>query len=199
MKTRNTGSSLASQLALLCLVFQEGSHRKVINSLIGPYIAYGERFYMCEPNGSLLPWTWYLRGSHFNPYKPKVLQLMTGNVTGVVPFDDRGWTKIVVDLRSNNQWKENAFVFNFNKRGPCSVCKEHVPSAFKQFLLKGEDEGACPRPPGVYEVNDTAVGWTFPSVPIIPYGTYRFRVTFGIAENLHGCWVADAKTVPKTN
>ncbi|XP_052122250.1 uncharacterized protein LOC127749169 [Frankliniella occidentalis] len=199
MKNRNAGSSLAFQLVLLALVCQEGNPGKVIHSVIGPYIAYSERFYMCEPNSSLLPWTLNLRGSHFNPYKPKKLQLLTGNVTGVnVLLDKHGWTKIILDIRSNNQWKENAFVFNFNKKGACQVCKEQGPNFYKQ-IFKGEDKGACIIQPGVYEANNTPVDWINPKVPLMPYGSYRFRLTFGNAENLYACWVIHAKTIPKTD
>ncbi|XP_026283711.1 uncharacterized protein LOC113210098 isoform X3 [Frankliniella occidentalis] len=141
MKTRNTGSILLFQLVLLTLLlFQEGNPRKIINSVIGPYIAYGERFYMCEPNNRLLPCRWNIRASHFNPYKPKELQRLTGNVTSTVTVNDDCWAKVVVDVRSNNQWKENAFVFNFND-GACRVLKENIPAFYKQ-VLKGKDEGS---------------------------------------------------------
>ncbi|XP_026283710.1 uncharacterized protein LOC113210098 isoform X1 [Frankliniella occidentalis] len=198
MKTRNTGSILLFQLVLLTLLlFQEGNPRKIINSVIGPYIAYGERFYMCEPNNRLLPCRWNIRASHFNPYKPKELQRLTGNVTSTVTVNDDCWAKVVVDVRSNNQWKENAFVFNFND-GACRVLKENIPAFYKQ-VLKGKDEGGCTIPPGVYEVNNTPVDWSFPKVPLLPYGSWRFRLTFGKAENLYACFVINAKNVPKTD
>ncbi|XP_026285475.1 uncharacterized protein LOC113211339 [Frankliniella occidentalis] len=197
MQTRNTGANLAFQLVLLTLMFNEGDHSKAINSLIGPYIVHAERFYMCEPNSSLLPWTLNLRGSHFNPYKPKELQLLTGNVTGVNgTLNDHGWMKIVMDIRANNQWKENAFVFNFQKSA-CRAAREHSPNFWKH-ILKGEDRGPCILPPGVYEAHNTPVDWSFPKFPSMPYGYWRFRLKFGKAQDLYGCWVIDAKTIPKT-
>ncbi len=38
-----------------------------------------------------------------------------------------------MDLRSNNAWKENAFVFAF-KEGACSTFKRHAPGAFNVFF-----------------------------------------------------------------
>ncbi|XP_052128947.1 uncharacterized protein LOC127750689 [Frankliniella occidentalis] len=198
MHTGSTASNQLLQLVLLTLIFWEGIFSKGFNSLIGPYIAYGERFYNCQPNNRPLPWIWNLRATHFNPYKPKELQRVTGNVKGANgTIDDHCWSKVIVDIRSNNQWKENAFVLSF-KNNACRYAREYTPGVYKQ-ILKGEDEGACIRPPGVYEVNNTPVDWSFPTVPLIPYGYYRFRVMFGKAENLYGCWVADAKAVPRTD
>ncbi|XP_026287511.1 uncharacterized protein LOC113212877 isoform X2 [Frankliniella occidentalis] len=141
MQTRNTGSTLLFQLVLLTLLlFQEGNPSKVLNSFMGPYIGYGEHFYMCEPNNRLLPCRWNIRATHFNPYKPKELQRLTGNVTAGEALSDDLWAKVVVDLRSNNQWKENAFVFTF-KNSACRAARENIPGFYKQ-VLKGKDEGS---------------------------------------------------------
>ncbi|XP_026289822.1 uncharacterized protein LOC113214601 isoform X2 [Frankliniella occidentalis] len=184
-------------LALMC---QQAIHGKRYNSLVGPYVAYGELFYSCDPNNTTLPWNWHLRASHFNPYKPKELQLVTGNVTGVnVAIDDSCWAKVVVDLWSNNQWKENAFIFYF-KNGACHALTDNMPGFYEQFFktqMMQENKGRCIVKPGVYKVNNTPVDWTFPRVPIIPYGRYRFRLSAGKAENVYGCVMADARTVPK--
>ncbi|XP_052128321.1 uncharacterized protein LOC113203124 isoform X1 [Frankliniella occidentalis] len=165
----------------------------------GPYIAYVERFYMCEPDNRPLPWRWVLRATHFNPFKPKELQRVTGNLTfssGLL--DDSDWVKVIVDTRSNNQWKENAYVLKFNDHA-CRAIKVNIPGFYEQFLKKREVKGACLFRPGVYETNDAPLNWTFPNVPALPYGQYRFRLMIGKAKNLYACFVADARAVPKTD
>ncbi|XP_052131207.1 uncharacterized protein LOC113209239 isoform X2 [Frankliniella occidentalis] len=164
----------------------------------GPYVTYGERFYTCEPDNRLLPWTLRLRGSHFNPQKPKEAQLITGNVTAVnETFDDSCWIKVILDLRSNNQWKENNFVFSF-RRNACHALRSNIPKFYEHiFKKRADDKGACILKPGVYAVNNTPIDWSFPNVPIFPYGQYRFRMTFGRGEDLFACWVAETKCLPK--
>ncbi|XP_052128315.1 uncharacterized protein LOC113205824 isoform X1 [Frankliniella occidentalis] len=186
-------------MALAIITCGQAVHGKGINSMIGPYIAYGERFYMCEPDNRPLPWKWYLRATHFNPYKPKELQRITGNVSGATGlFDDGSWLKVIVDARSNNQWKENAYVFNFKKNG-CRVIKENIPGFYEQVLKKREVKGVCAFKPGVYEVNNAPIDWSFPNVPILPYGQYRFRLMIGRDEHLNACWAADARAIPKSD
>ncbi|XP_026286009.1 uncharacterized protein LOC113211750 isoform X2 [Frankliniella occidentalis] len=184
-------------LVAVALMFPAVIHGKVINSVIGPYIAYGERFYMCEPDNRPLPWRWFLRATHFNPLKPKELQRVTGNVTATSgTLDDSGWVKVIVDTRSNNQWKENAYVFKFNNRA-CQTVKVNAPGIYEQLLKKREVKGACMFKAGVYEINDAPVDWSFPNVPILPYAQYRFRLMIGNAETLNACWVAEARVIPK--
>ncbi|XP_052121249.1 uncharacterized protein LOC127749001 [Frankliniella occidentalis] len=126
-------------LVLLAIMVKQGTLGKAINTLIGPYIAYGDRFFMCEPN---LPSKWYIRASHFNPQKPKELQVLTGNATFAIPYDDGCW--------------------------------------------------------GVYEANNTPVDWTFPNVPVMPYGHYRLRALFGNkSEMANGCWAVHCYVIPK--
>ncbi|XP_026287608.1 uncharacterized protein LOC113212944 [Frankliniella occidentalis] len=180
---------------LLALMCQEGIHGKGINSLMGPYVAYGERFYMCEANNTPLPWRWNLRASHFNPHKPKELQRLTGNLTGSTSLDDSCWAKVIMDTRSNNQWKENAFMANF-KNNACQTLKENIPG-FYEKIFKTQMKGACILKPGVYEVNNTSVDWTFPKFAIMPYGHYRFRATVGKAESQYLCIVVECKLIPK--
>ncbi|XP_052133640.1 uncharacterized protein LOC113217293 [Frankliniella occidentalis] len=126
-------------LIALALVSQAGIHGKAFNSVLGPYISYGERFYMCEePNNRPLAWTWYLRATHFNPLKPNELQRLTGNLTiADVPFDNSLWAKVIADVRSNNQWKENAFIFRF--KGAYRSLKQNIPGFYERVLKRGED------------------------------------------------------------
>ncbi|XP_026284624.1 uncharacterized protein LOC113210729 isoform X2 [Frankliniella occidentalis] len=152
---------------------------------------------MCESDNQPLPWRWYLRATHFNPLKPKELQRITGNVTATSgSFDNSDWLKVIADTRSNNQWKENAFVFKFNN-GACRHFKINSPGFYGLLLKKREVKGACVFKPGVYEFNDAPLNWTFPNFPIIPYGQYRFRMMVGKAENLYACWVVEGRTIPK--
>ncbi|XP_052122301.1 uncharacterized protein LOC127749182 [Frankliniella occidentalis] len=186
-------------MALAIITCGQGVHGKPINSMVGPYIAYVERFYNCDPENRTLPWRWYLRGSHFNPFKPKEFQRLTGNITLTnATFDDSCSMKIILDLRSNNQWKENAFVFNFRKNA-CRVFKENNPTLYEVVYKKRESNGACILKPGVYELNNASVDWTFPNVPILPYGRYRLRSMTGKADDLYSCWAADCRAVPKSD
>ncbi|XP_052128318.1 uncharacterized protein LOC113205824 isoform X4 [Frankliniella occidentalis] len=186
-------------MALAIITCGQAVHGKGINSMIGPYTAYGERFYMCEPDNRPLPWRWHFRATHFNPYKPKELQRLTGNVTTTIgTFDDNCWMKVIVDARSNNQWKENAYIFNFRKNA-CRVLKENAPGFYEQVLKKREVKGVCAFNPGVYEADNAPIDWSFPNVPILPYGQYRFRVMVGRDKTLNACWAADARTIPKSD
>ncbi|XP_026292137.2 uncharacterized protein LOC113216609 [Frankliniella occidentalis] len=182
-------------VVLQALMFYDGIHGKVMKSLIGPYIVYADYFNNCEPN---LPSTWFLRATHFNPRKPKELQVLSGNWTVSFMFDANTWMKSVVDVRSNNQWKENAFVLNF-KNNACRALKENAPEIYNQVFKQAEDKGAhCALKPGTYEVNNTRAVWNFPNLPVMPYGHYRYRSWFGKPEKVYyGCWVAEAWVVPK--
>ncbi|XP_026273425.2 uncharacterized protein LOC113203124 isoform X2 [Frankliniella occidentalis] len=166
---------MASTLLALTLC-SAGIQGKAINSVIGPFIAYAERFYMCETDNQPLLWRWFLRATHFNPLRPKELQRLTGNVTATGGLlDDSDWLKIIVDTRSNNQWKENAYVFKFNDHA-CLTIKVNIPDFYEKLLKKRNVKGACFFRPGVYEINDAPMNWTFPNVPIFPYGQYRYRL-----------------------
>ncbi|XP_052125617.1 uncharacterized protein LOC127749833 [Frankliniella occidentalis] len=179
------------QILMFC---EEGIHGKVMKNLIGPYIVYGEHFTNCEPN---LPSTWYLRASHFNPRKPKELQVLNGNWTISFMFDDNTWVKVVIDVRSNNQWKENAFVLNFKNNG-CRALKENAPELYNQVFKQAEVSGAhCSLKPGTYEVNNTKAAWIFPNLPAFPYGHYRLRAWMGKPEIVYGCWGAEGWFIPK--
>ncbi|XP_026272745.2 uncharacterized protein LOC113202630 [Frankliniella occidentalis] len=179
-------------LALLCHV-----SGKAINTFAGPYKVVPERFYMCEPDNRVLPARWYLRISHFNPHKPKELQLLTGNITvQSVSMDNSAWVKGNIDVRSNNQWKKNAFVGSFNNSA-CRALKENIPGFYDVFFKKKEIGGVCSIKPGVYEVNDAPVDWNFPKAPIFPYGQYRFRLLFGKAEKMYSCFVVENTVIPK--
>ncbi|XP_052126728.1 uncharacterized protein LOC127750128 [Frankliniella occidentalis] len=185
---------LVAMLILLCQ--DEGIHGKAINSFAGPYICYVDRFYNCENNVELA-WTFRLRVSHFNPQKPRELQRLTGNITGVnTTVDDSLGVKIIVDLWAQNQWKQNAFIYPFPDKG-CTLIRVLVPHFYSQILKQKETKGKCILKPGIYEANNTPVEWVFPKVPIFPYGRYRTAVIFSKAEKQVGCFTAEAVMIPK--
>ncbi|XP_052129810.1 uncharacterized protein LOC113205631 isoform X2 [Frankliniella occidentalis] len=152
---------------------------------------------MCQPDNRVPPWSWYVRASHFNPQTPKELQRVTGNFCTTTALDDSLWGRANMGVRSNNQWKENAFVGYF-KNSACRHLRENIPGFFNAaFKQSTQTKGVCSIKPGVYEVNDYPIDWTFPKIPIMPYAHYRFNVTFGKDENLYGCFVVENRVIPK--
>ncbi|XP_052131795.1 uncharacterized protein LOC127751777 [Frankliniella occidentalis] len=186
--------SRMSLILVTALLYQRGIHGKAFNSIFGPYTAYTERFYNGEHDN--LSCRWYLRATHFNPLKPREVQLLTGNVTIDEVIDDRCGIKGVLDVRSNNQWKENAFVFYY-KSNACQKVKENIPGFYNLFFKKSEIKGTCALKPGVYEVNNAPAEWSFPNVPTMPYGQYRFRVLANKFDRLISNLVVDCRVVPK--
>ncbi|KAJ1523560.1 hypothetical protein ONE63_001408 [Megalurothrips usitatus] len=139
-----------------------------------------------------------MRYSHFNPARPSEFQFMTGNVTiGPHGLDDTMWARVVVDSRSNNQWKENAFVFNFIRKA-CSQFRDNAPGAFAVFFNATDKKTACPVMTGTYGVVNAKVQWTYPNVPILPYGDYRVRLTYGKSDQTFTCLVSECAVIPKT-
>ncbi|XP_052131384.1 uncharacterized protein LOC127751625 isoform X2 [Frankliniella occidentalis] len=134
------GCQLVLAALILALVGRTGIGRGVdgraINSFAGPYILHADLFYMCEPPNRQLPWRWFFRTSHYNPRTPKELQRLTGNVTSVnITTDDSVWMRIFLDIWSNNQWKENAFVVFFKDKA-CTNLKVHLPGFYKNVYAK---------------------------------------------------------------
>ncbi|XP_052128313.1 uncharacterized protein LOC113211474 isoform X2 [Frankliniella occidentalis] len=188
--SRSRSGAFILVTALLC---QKSIHGKALNTVYGPYTAYTERFYNCERDN--LPDQWHLRTTHFNPLKPREVQLLTGNLTVEEPIDDSCCgLKVILDTRSNNQWKENAFIFAY-KSNVCRTIKENMPGFYNLFFKK-EVNGACVKP-GVYQVNNAPIEWIFPNVPIMPYGQYRFRLMVHKPDHLIACIVVECRLVPK--
>ncbi|XP_052121739.1 uncharacterized protein LOC113215340 isoform X1 [Frankliniella occidentalis] len=186
-------------LVALALTCQKHIDGKAINTLVGPYIGYVERFSNCEPPDRQLAWRWQLRVSHFNPHRPKELQLLTGNVTGTKePFDNNVWMKITMDVRSNNQWKENSFIFFF-KKNSCQVVRDNIPDVYRVLFGSPDVKSVCSIKPVIFVVNNTPVQWIFPNFPIMPYGHYRYNLKIGKDENLLGWGVAEVGVIPKVD
>ncbi|XP_034238089.1 uncharacterized protein LOC117643354 [Thrips palmi] len=142
-----------------------GTTRKAINSFAGKYIAYADRFYMCE-EGDSLDWRWNLRHSHWNPAKPNELQRLTGWLNGSINHvTDSSWAQVNLDRRSNNMWKDNALIFKF-PAGSCTALRKNIPG-FYSTVFKLPKDGPCDIPPGNYEVKNESVNWAFPAVPIL--------------------------------
>ncbi|XP_034244362.1 uncharacterized protein LOC117647001 isoform X2 [Thrips palmi] len=100
---------------------------KRLNTFAGPFIAYGHSFSPCESDGGAVI---HIRATHFNPLRPYDLQLLTGNFTIKENIGDDSWSLVDMAVRSNNEWKENAFVFNFPKMG-CSGMREQFPNFYR--------------------------------------------------------------------
>ncbi|XP_052122110.1 uncharacterized protein LOC127749150 [Frankliniella occidentalis] len=192
------GFILWALLTFLC--HNKIQHGNALNSFAGPYIIVIEErgAYRCDPPNVQLPWGWNVRPSHFNPNRPREKQLLTGNIAGEnVSIDDSSWATIVLDSSSNNQWKENALVLPFKAKA-CTAFKMNMPTLYNLFYKKTETKGVCRLKPGVYTVKNNPIDWVFPNLPILPYGRFRLRATVGKAENLHACFSADLKIIPKT-
>ncbi|XP_026281095.1 uncharacterized protein LOC113208356 [Frankliniella occidentalis] len=191
---------LPPTLVVLALMSHSGILGKAINSIMGPYIFYLERMYACEPQKQALPWRWYFRTTRFNPYKPREPQLLTGNMTGDAAVDDSCSGKIKAAVWSNNQWKENAFVFAFKNR-VCTSLKENVPSVWDLFFKSREEKGdvGCTIKTGFYEYDNVPLRLVFPKVPVLTYGRYRVTVTASKAGDLYHCMEAEGRVTPKVN
>ncbi|XP_034236947.1 uncharacterized protein LOC117642645 [Thrips palmi] len=164
-------------------------------SFAGPFLAYVHRLYPCQTNGST---TLHIRASHFNPAKPWMKQTLTGNTSMTFTITDVYWGRARMDVRSNNQWKENAFVFKL-PGGACSILRGNIPSLFR-ILYNGvaaDPKSPCRIPKGTYEFEDEPVDWVFPNAPIMPYGFYRFLGSFGLGSTIETCITAECQIIPK--
>ncbi|KAK3922671.1 Spermidine/putrescine import ATP-binding protein PotA [Frankliniella fusca] len=172
----------------------QGEGSKAINSFAGPYIAYADRIYMCDPDRQH-KMAWALRTSHFNPRKPAELQLISGNLTLTLPLTDSLAGNATVDRWANNQWKENAFQGVF-PNGACRHTRRNIPGFFELFFRPGNTD-VCRVEAGVYQVERRPVNWTFPNFPIFPYGFYRFKIRFIKGNDLLFCGAVDCHAIPK--
>ncbi|XP_034252467.1 uncharacterized protein LOC117651944 isoform X2 [Thrips palmi] len=177
-------------------------HSKSINNFAGPYIVFGHRYDACQSEGTFL-----LQGriSHFNPKRPYDLQSFFGNITLKEDFKDDYWASATMAVRSNNQWKENAFVFNFPRKG-CSAVREQMPDLYR---LIAEVSGAavadkaapCVIPKGNFVIAEPRpVNATFPNIPVLKYGRYRYRATLRrtrTSPSLLACLELDCEVIPK--
>ncbi|XP_034256765.1 uncharacterized protein LOC117654300 [Thrips palmi] len=183
--------------ALLSLV-----QSKTINSFAGPYIVFSHRYNPCQSQGVFVV---HARISHFNPKRPYDLQTATGNITLKEDFKDGYWAAGTMAIRSNNQWKENAFVFNIPRKG-CSVIRENIPDLYRLFAeVTGgpvaDRTAPCVLPKGTYFVPEPrAVNVTLANIPILPYGRYWYRGTLSRTRNSPSalaCVEFDCEVIPK--
>ncbi|KAJ1523171.1 hypothetical protein ONE63_001062 [Megalurothrips usitatus] len=104
--------------------------------------------------------------------------------------------KMIIDSRSNNQWKENAFVLH-SKTMACTLAQANVPDVARIFFRGIK----CPIPAVCTNFTnkfiDEPVAFVFPNAPIMPYGIWRFRTLSGLGGDTIGCWVVEAVTIPK--
>ncbi|XP_034249696.1 uncharacterized protein LOC117650397 [Thrips palmi] len=185
----------ADYMIVLC-IFACGSAAKSIPGYAGPYIAIVERILSCNDDDPKL--RMFLHVSHFNRYNPTEKQRVSGNVTVFETFDDDVWMDIRLGLRSNNEWKKNAFVFKFPNQG-CSRFRAFLPSFFSVMYKGVSMVGACSVPAGVY-VFDEPVDWTFPNVPVFPYGHYLATMKGGRGNTniIKMCSQFELRIIPKS-
>ncbi|KAK3914354.1 Succinyl-diaminopimelate desuccinylase [Frankliniella fusca] len=106
---------------------------------------------------------------------------------------------IVLDVRSNNVWKENAFIFDFKDKA-CSVAQKNIPGFFKLFFgAIVQKKGSCSVDPGVYVADQQPIDWTFPTFPVMPYGYYRFRLTAGTGKVKAMCFMCECHVIPRAS
>ncbi|XP_034256781.1 uncharacterized protein LOC117654311 [Thrips palmi] len=144
-----------------------------------------------------------VRPSHFNPSRPFDRQTLTGYFKPKVNVTNNNWARVDLAVRSNNQWKDNAFVLNF-RNSACSTMREHVPDFFrivaKHSGATTDTKAPCVIPAGHFAFKNESVAWTFPSFPVMPYGRYKFRATGGFSKSTAHpsfCVAVDCEVIPK--
>ncbi|XP_052128231.1 uncharacterized protein LOC113211198 [Frankliniella occidentalis] len=112
---------------------QSANGAKRIPNTAGPWDVWIERFSMCSDDDKRVQ----MKFSHYNPNKKFEPQVWTGLMNVTHEFTDDWWANAILDVRNNNQWKENAFIFKFPKRG-CSAARDYPPPDFYEyFSVKG--------------------------------------------------------------
>ncbi|XP_034253668.1 uncharacterized protein LOC117652687 [Thrips palmi] len=170
---------------------------KTINTFAGPYISYTTRFDPCPSDGTFAI---NLRPSHFHPARPFERQTVSGNFTILSPFDETYWLRVDMAGRSNNQWKENAFIFNF-PRGACSTLRDHLPDFFAMIAQGNPTKNvSCPlEASGTHEVKNEPTSWVFPKFKTMPYGRFKFTLRVGDDTNRapRFCTAVDMTNIPR--
>ncbi|XP_034239148.1 uncharacterized protein LOC117644072 [Thrips palmi] len=166
---------------------------KQLNSFAGPWIAYADKYYMCEGD---YHWSWSLKPTHFNPARPLDVQRLTGWANATTPMTDQTFLHVTLDIWNNNMWKENAFVFKFPDHG-CTMLVKNIPD-FSRQVFSYKPRTPCLIPAAFYEVNDKPVSYLFPNVPTMIYGHYRLRLASGYRGSTpEACFMVECHVVPK--
>ncbi|XP_034232281.1 uncharacterized protein LOC117640127 isoform X1 [Thrips palmi] len=186
--------------ALLPLLTLDCVSGRNIHWYAGPYLGFVHQFEVCP---SVERVVLIFRISHFNPVRPFDNQILSGNMTFRVDVMDNHWTFVDFAVRSNNQWKENAFIMNFPKTG-CSSLRENVPDFFRiiaKYSGASTDKAVpCRVPAGRYIFSNEPVNWTFPHFPVMPYGHYRIRARArpsSTSTRINFCMILDVEAIPK--
>ncbi|XP_034256769.1 uncharacterized protein LOC117654304 [Thrips palmi] len=187
---------------LLAPVFLSLVQSKTIQSFAGPYIAFSHLYNPCPSQETFLI---QAKISHFNPSRPYDLQTVFANMSLKEDFSDGYWASATMAVRSNNQWKENAIVFNFPRKG-CSVIREHFPDMYRFFAEAtgtpvADKTAPCVFRKGNYVMTEPRpVNATFPSFPVLPYGRYKYRGTLRRTSTSPvplACLEMDCEIIPK--
>ncbi|XP_034232191.1 uncharacterized protein LOC117640074 isoform X1 [Thrips palmi] len=188
--------SIAVWVTLLPLLAFHFVLSKRINSFAGPYIAFAHSWESCPSDKTL---ELLFRPSHFSRSRPYDLQTISGNISFKGEITDNILTDADLAIWSNNQWKENAFIFRIPRSG-CSVVRDDIPDFFR-ILTKynGARRDPCVVPAAHSVLKNEPVNWTFPHFPIMPYGRYRFQ--FRARKTREGpailCVSVDCEVIPK--
>ncbi|XP_034250665.1 uncharacterized protein LOC117651055 isoform X1 [Thrips palmi] len=175
------------------VVLYFGVHGKTINSYAGPWNVVVEKMYDC---GAKHNWSVSMRFSHYNPARHSELQHARGWFNATTPMTDDTWMHVALDAWSNNMWKENAFVFKFSNHG-CSVAWKYVPDVLQHFFPGARHTSPC-IPVGLYET-DAPVRWSVPSIPVMVYGQYRYRMSSGyLQQPAEAIICIEGRVIPKT-
>ncbi|XP_026289098.1 uncharacterized protein LOC113214058 isoform X1 [Frankliniella occidentalis] len=165
------GTALVATVAVAAL---HAVGAKQIHNFAGPWDAWLERADMCNANAD--DERIQVKFSHYNPNKKFVPQTWSGFANLSREMDDSWWVKAPLAIRSNNQWKENAFVFYFPTKG-CSNGRDIAPACLKPFFTKAGTP--CLIKQQVIQFQNTTMPMEFPKLPRLVYGYYRLELSAG--------------------
>ncbi|XP_052122304.1 uncharacterized protein LOC113214058 isoform X2 [Frankliniella occidentalis] len=184
------GTALVATVAVAAL---HAVGAKQIHNFAGPWDAWLERADMCNANAD--DERIQVKFSHYNPNKKFVPQTWSGFANLSREMDDSWWVKAPLAIRSNNQWKENAFVFYFPTKG-CSNGRDIAPACLKPFFTKAGTP--CLIKQQVIQFRNTTMKLEFPKVPHLVYGHYRLELSAGPKnEKSEYCVNAIVHIIPK--
>ncbi|XP_034240132.1 uncharacterized protein LOC117644630 [Thrips palmi] len=176
---------------------------KAIHTFAGPFIAFAHTIDPCPSDGIAEV---FIRPSHFNPIRPFEKQTLQGYMRSSYNVSDDLLAHVDMAIRSNNQWKDNAFVFNFPNSG-CTALREHLPDMYrivaKYTGAPLDKKKPCIIPGGYFDFKNETISWTFPHFPVMPYGRYKFRISarhMSVVKTTtvpHFCVYADCEIIPK--
>ncbi|XP_034232897.1 uncharacterized protein LOC117640487 [Thrips palmi] len=182
-------SGLRTKTMCIFLVISTAAGKKWLHSTAGPYRCIYKRMYNCPigEDGFEGATMYHIRPPRYNPFRPTDPQLLYGNITRTMPFNDTYWLKMSAAIWSNNQWKDNAIVYNYPEDA-CTLERKNDVNVYRLMYGKElSDKGPCFAQAGTLildgePINGTGSGSLFPQ---LPYGLYRARRTLGLKGSIH--------------